>query len=142
MTNFTPISALIGGGMLGLAALILLKFNGRIAGISGVINGALQSKDASGDKTWRWIFLIGLMFGPLLAMPFAERVDITLEVSWTLIIVAGFLVGLGSSLGSGCTSGHAICGMGRLSPRSIVATCIFMGTAALVVFVLKYGIGA
>ncbi|NRA60639.1 MAG: YeeE/YedE family protein, partial [Psychrobium sp.] len=109
MTNFTPISALLGGGMLGLAALILLKFNGRIAGISGVINGALQSKYASGDKTWRWIFLIGLMLGPLLAMPFAERVDITLEVNWTLIIVAGFLVGLGSSLGSGCTSGHSIC---------------------------------
>ena len=139
MTNFTPISALIGGGMLGLAALILLKFNGRIAGISGVINGALQS---GGDKSWRWIFLIGLIFGPLLAVPFIEHVAITLEVSWTLIIVAGFLVGLGSSLGSGCTSGHAICGMGRLSPRSIVATCIFMVTAALVVFLMKHWLGA
>jgi len=139
MTDFTPISALLGGGLLGLAALILLKFNGRIAGISGVIGGVLQP---TGDKAWRWLFLIGIIVGPLLATPFTERVDITLDASWPLIISAGFLVGIGSRLGSGCTSGHGICGIGRLSPRSIVATLIFMATAALVVFVMTHWLGA
>jgi len=139
MTDFTPISALVGGGFLGLAALILLKFNGRIAGISGVIGGVLQP---TGDKDWRWLFLIGIMLGPLLATPFTERVDITLDASWALIISAGFLVGIGSSLGSGCTSGHGICGIGRLSPRSLVATLIFMVIAALVVFVMTHWLGA
>ncbi|MGY3943076.1 YeeE/YedE family protein [Aeromonas tecta] len=123
----------LGGGMLvGLSALLLMLFNGRVAGISGILGGALQHKDA-----WRWLFLLGLGMGSLLAfsLGWASLPILAVLPPWPWVMVAGLLVGIGTRLGNGCTSGHGICGVGRLSRRSLVATCTFMATAVLTVFV-------
>lgn len=123
----------LGGGMLiGSAALILLLFNAKVAGISGILAGALQQRDA-----WRWLFLLGLGGGALLAFHLAwvpMPIFATLP-AWPLVLLAGLLVGIGTRLGNGCTSGHGICGVGRLSRRSLAATLTFMATGALTVFV-------
>ncbi|MDO6707560.1 YeeE/YedE family protein [Photobacterium sp. 1_MG-2023] len=139
MTEFTPWSALMGGFILGGAALMLLVLNGRIAGISGIVSGAMQPSDP--NAPWRWMFLLGLVLGPLLAAPFGLQLPEQINAGWPLILIGGFLVGLGTRLGSGCTSGHGICGIGRLSPRSIVATLIFMVVAIMVVFIVRHLIG-
>lgn len=126
----------LGGGMLaGLAALILLLCNGRVAGISGILAGALQQKQA-----WRWLFLLGLGAGAWLALTlgWAKMPDFTALAGWPLVLLAGLLVGVGSRLGNGCTSGHGICGMGRLSRRSIVATLTFMTTGIVTVFLTHH----
>ena len=140
MAPFDPISALIGGAMVGCASVLLMLFTGRIAGISGILGGFLIP--TAGDKTWRLAFIAGLIIAPLLGgmvgyplpMPQMPR-------SWLLIIVAGLLVGFGTRLGSGCTSGHGICGVARLSIRSVIATAIFMVTAIVVVAIARHGLG-
>lgn len=123
----------LGGGMLiGSAALMLLLFNAKVAGISGILAGALQQTDA-----WRWLFLLGLGGGALLAFRLAwvPMPSFATLPAWPLVLLAGLLVGMGTRLGNGCTSGHGICGVGRLSRRSLVATLTFMATGALTVFV-------
>lgn len=130
MENFTPISALIGGSLIGLAATLLLLLNGRIAGISGIVGGAL--KRPTGDTAWRWWFTAGLLITGVAALalsPVQPRTDFPLS----MVAIAGFIVGIGTRLGSGCTSGHGVCGMARLSGRSIVATITFLITGMLTV---------
>ncbi len=141
MTNFTPVTGLIGGALIGLAATLFVLVNGRIAGISGILGGVL---DAPSDELgWRSAFLAGLIIGPLLTAAVGGAVpDITLQASLPMLIVAGVLVGFGSRLGAGCTSGHGICGIARGSPRSIWATVTFFATAAGTVFVVRHVIGA
>lgn len=133
--------AAIGGGMIGLAAALMMVFNGRIAGISGVLGGlALDRKP--GEVSWRIVFLAGLMLGALLV--FAFRPDLAggvLQTGWAGMVAAGLIVGFGTRLGSGCTSGHGVCGIGRLSQRSIVATLTFMTAGFATVFVLRHLLG-
>ncbi|MCB9666808.1 MAG: YeeE/YedE family protein [Myxococcales bacterium] len=133
LVNFTPLSSSIGGLMIGIAAAGMLLITGRIAGVSGIAAGLLLPS-RRGDRLWRWLFVAGLMSaGAVLAivMPHAFAVDI--ERSSAAVVVAGLLVGVGTSLGSGCTSGHGVCGIGRWSLRSIVATLLFimMGIATV-----------
>jgi uncharacterized membrane protein YedE/YeeE len=139
MDNFTPIPAAIGGTLIGLAVALLMLTTGRIAGISGIVDGLIGNADGKG---WRAAFVAGLILAPLLA----RLVGFTLPMpqmpaSWVVIASAGLLVGFGTRLGGGCTSGHGVCGMARLSPRSIVATLIFMGTAMVVVAIARHGLG-
>jgi len=133
MTNFTPVDAIIGGIILGAASLLFLLFNGRIAGISSIVSGSFKS--LSLQPQWRWFFILGLITSPILALPFGYSLPTNIELSWSSIIIGGLLVGFGSYYGSGCTSGHGICGIGRLSTRSIVATIIFMLVAIITVFI-------
>ena len=140
MANFTPVSAAIGGGLIGLSAVMLMLLTGRIAGISGIFGGLLDLKAA--DKDWRIAFIAGLILAPLMAglmgygMPSPK-----LPASWAVIIAAGLLVGFGTRLGGGCTSGHGICGVARLSVRSIAATIIFMLAAIATVAVTHHLFG-
>lgn len=124
--------ALAGGMLVGLSALMLMLFNGKVAGISGILAGAMQHRHA-----WRWLFLLGLGAGAWLAflLDWARLPRFDTLPAWPLVLLAGLLVGVGTRLGNGCTSGHGICGMGRLSVRSILATLTFMATGALTVFV-------
>jgi len=130
-----------GGVLIGLAAGLMMVFNGRIAGISGVLGGLLF-KPAAGDRGWRALFLCGMAAGALAltrlvpSLPAAQ-----LQSGWLGMAVAGLIVGYGTRLGSGCTSGHGVCGIARLSPRSIVATLTFMAFGALTVFVLRHLLG-
>lgn len=130
MSQFTPWASLAGGLFLGVSALMLLLFSGRIAGMSGIFGGLLHFRP--GDTAWRVIFLLGLLAGgALLALMFPSSLDIDVEFSAPVIMLAGLMVGIGSRMGSGCTSGHGICGIGRLSPRSIAAVAVFMSTGIL-----------
>ncbi|MTC60041.1 YeeE/YedE family protein [Providencia rustigianii] len=134
--NFTPWSAAIGGVLIGLAAAILLIFNGRIAGISGILAGIL--KPAKGDTAWKVAFILGIMVSPLLFTLFVYTPEVVITTGTPLLIVAGLLVGFGTRLGGGCTSGHGICGMARFSRRSIVAVVIFMLVAFVTVAVINH----
>lgn len=140
MANFTPISAAIGGALIGLAAALLMLWTGRVAGISGIFGGCLAF--GTSDKGWRLAFIAGLILAPLAAglvgfpVPFPE-----MPASWIVIVAAGLLVGFGTRLGGGCTSGHGICGIARLSARSIAATGIFMGVAIVVVALTRHVLG-
>jgi len=136
MTEFTPFSALLGGALLGFSSLLFLLLNGRIAGISSIVSGSFKSLKSA--PQWRWSFLLGLVLSPLVLTLFDYQTSSSIDITWPMIIAGGFLVGFGSYLGSGCTSGHGICGIGRLSPRSIVSTCIFMVVAIIVVFISKH----
>lgn len=139
-THFTPIAALTGGLLVGLAAALFVVFNGRIAGISGIVGGLLRPK--RGDMAWRAAFIGGLIVAPLLYRLFAALPEIQIDAGWPLLIVAGLIVGIGTRYGSGCTSGHGVCGLSRLSPRSMVATGTFMGAGFLTVFVVRHLLGA
>ena len=140
MENFTPLASLAGGVLIGLAAVGMLLFAGRIGGISGIYGGLLTAD--RGDTAWRAWFVGGLMFGALLMSFFRpESFDIIISKSPLAIIVAGLLVGIGVRLGSGCTSGHGVCGVGRLAPRSLVATAVFMTTGALAAFIVNHIFG-
>ena len=133
MENFTPYTALIGGAMIGLGALILFVFSGRIAGISGIASSALFSSDG---RSWRLAFLAGVIAGPLLVGALISDFNYsTPELSWQ-VVVAGLLVGVGTGWGSGCTSGHGICGISRLSPRSVTATLLFMLSGVVIATLL------
>jgi len=138
-THFTPWPALAGGLLIGLAAAVLLCFAGRIAGISGIVGGLLRP--VAGDRAWRLAFLAGLLAAPwvyaLLVGPLQPRID----AGWGLLLVAGLLVGVGTRYGAGCTSGHGVCGISRLSPRSLVATGMFMAAGFATVFVLRHLLG-
>jgi uncharacterized membrane protein YedE/YeeE len=140
MTEFTPFSAFLGGSMIGLSALLLMLLVGRVAGCSGIIANTLSlGKDAAAERPWRICFVLGLIIGPLIASFFTDyALPTNVELSPFTIVVAGLLVGVGAALGNGCTSGHGICGMGRLSTRSIIATCTFMATAFITVFIVNH----
>jgi uncharacterized membrane protein YedE/YeeE len=138
--HFTALSSLLGGALIGLGASILLLFNGRVAGISGILGGALSP--APGDTLWRLMFLLGLVsVGAVgvLIQPAAFSAGPTRSI--LAITLAGFLVGYGTRLGNGCTSGHGVCGVSRLSPRSLIATATFMATGALTVFIVQHVFG-
>lgn len=140
MANFTPLSAAIGGALIGLAAVLLMLFAGRIAGISGIAAGILGIGIV--DRAWRIAFIAGLILAPVAAMLAGYSVPVPqMPTSWVLIVVAGALVGFGARLGGGCTSGHGVCGVARLSQRSIAATLIFMGTAVVTVALMRHVIG-
>lgn len=141
MHNFTPLSALFGGVLIGLSASAMLLLDGKIAGISGILAGAL--KPASNDTLWRICFLAGLFAGGLLLRILVPGAfDFGIVRPLPLLTVAGLLVGFGTRLGSGCTSGHGVCGVSRLSPRSLVATGTFIVTGALMVYVVNHLIGS
>ena len=129
--NFTPLSALVGGIIIGLAVILFFIGNGRLAGVSGIVNNALVSKQ---NRTDNFLLIVGLVLGPIF-YAFFIKIDIPFLITSSLpiIIIAGFLVGIGTKIGSGCTSGHGICGISLLSTRSIIATIIFMITAIITV---------
>lgn len=130
MTEFTPWSATFGGALIGLAAVVLFRLNGRIVGISGIASNLISV--TTDGKSWRLMFVLGLLMGPFVFAIFAGKLpDISIPASYPMIILAGLLVGFGTRLGSGCTSGHGICGLARLSLRSLVAVLVFMATAIL-----------
>jgi uncharacterized membrane protein YedE/YeeE len=133
---FTPWSALLGGMLIGLANAMLVLLNGRIAGISGILGGLLRP--SSGDIAWRAAFMLGLVGAPLVYAMFTALPLAKIDAGNGALIVAGLLVGVGTRYGSGCTSGHGVCGLSRLSLRSAVATAIFMGTGFLTVFVARH----
>ena len=137
--NFTPWSALIGGLILGFAALIFILVNGRIAGISGILGGLLTP--AKDDALWRVAFIAGLIMAPLIYRLFATFPTIHVNASYPILVIAGLLVGVGTRFGSGCTSGHGICGLSRMSPRSLAATGAFMATGFITVFIIRHVIG-
>lgn len=123
MENFTPFSALLGGALIGLGALLLMAGIGRIAGISGIVSQALFNRE---DRNWRLAFLAGLLIGPVILGLFLSDLQYSTPDLNGTTLLAGLLVGLGTAWGSGCTSGHGICGIGRFSVRSIIATLVFM----------------
>ena len=132
MTEFSPFSAAIGGTLIGLSAVILMAFNGRIAGISGLFSGVFFSRGA--DRSWRGFFLVGLVAAPAIyALVRKAPPDFEMTSSLPVIVIAGLLVGFGTRLGSGCTSGHGVCGISRLSPRSMAAVVVFMASGAITV---------
>lgn len=138
MSNFTPLTGAIGGALIGLSAVMLMLFAGRVAGISGIFGGLI----AAADRGWRIAFLAGLIVAPFAAVLAGYTVPAPqMPPSWTLIVAGGLLVGFGTRLGGGCTSGHGVCGMARLSPRSIAATCVFMAAAVATVAVMRHVIG-
>lgn len=140
IVNFTPITGVIGGLLIGLSASALLWLNGRIAGISGIVNGALARPGK--DTNWRWLFLLGILGGAAIEfwlIPAQRAFDTGL--SWPVFLLAGVLVGVGTRLGGGCTSGHGVCGLGRLSMRSLVATVTFLVTGVLTVFIVRHVLG-
>jgi len=138
--SFTPIPSLLGGMILGIAAALYVLLHGRILGISGIISGLLHPTLA--DSAWRLSLVFGLISAPFLAALFFGIIPvIEIDASWLVIVIAGLLVGFGAQYGSGCTSGHGICGLSRLSPRSLVATLAFMCAGFVMVFVIRHLIG-
>jgi uncharacterized membrane protein YedE/YeeE len=140
MENFTPVVSLIGGILIGLSASAMLLFNGKIAGISGIVSGLVQPK--KNDVLWRTAFVAGLLTGGFILRLLAPQLlQVAIVRSWGALLLAGFLVGFGARLGNGCTSGHGICGISRFSPRSIIATMIFILVGAAGVYVVNHLIG-
>ncbi len=137
--SFTPWSALVGGLLIGLAAASFILLNGRIAGISGILGGLLAPR--SGEIGWRIAFILGLIVAPAAWLMMAELPAIRIEADYPAIIAAGLLVGIGTRYGSGCTSGHGVCGLSRLSPRSLTATLCFMATGFVTVYLLRHVFG-
>lgn len=137
MTEPNLVGGLIGGSSIGLAAVLLLAINGRIAGVSGIVGGLLVPT-AKGDRAWRAAFLFGLIAGAALYGALRGSLPLRLEVHGPVLVLAGLLVGIGTRLGSGCTSGHGICGLARRSPRSLLATLSFMATAMLTVYLTRH----
>lgn len=137
--EFTPWSALAGGVLIGLAAAGLLLFNGRIAGISGILGGLLSP--ARADIAWRIAFVLGLLAAPTIWMMAADAPEINVDAGYPALAVAGLLVGIGTRYGSGCTSGHGVCGLSRLSPRSLVATLSFMAAGFVTVYIIRHHLG-
>ena len=139
MTTFTPWSALAGGALIGASASMLLLLNGRVAGISGIVGGLVRPR--TGETSWRALFVAGLLVGGLVLYALRPSSFGAAPVSLTLAIVAGLCVGFGTRLGSGCTSGHGVCGLSRLSARSLAATLTFMATGAMAAFVVQHVVG-
>lgn len=140
IVNFTPLSALIGGLLIGAAAVTLLWLNGRMAGISGIF-GRVISTDQS-DNAWRLLFLVGLVLGGFAwSLGGGDTSAITITAGTPELIIGGLLVGFGTQLGSGCTSGHGVCGIGRMSPRGLVSTICYIMAGAIVVFAMRTMVG-
>ena len=139
MASFDPVSAALGGLLIGAGALSLMLFSGRIAGISGIFADALDPQRSG--RAWRIAFIIGLVAAPLLVAATGRAVPAADMPGWTVVIVGGLFVGFGTRLAGGCTSGHGVCGIARLSRRSLVATAIFMVAAAIVVAVSRHWLG-
>lgn len=137
--NFTPWSALAGGALIGLAASLFAVMNGRVAGISGLLGSLLERGEGRGEKG---LFLLGVLIAPLLWQLFSRLPEIQIDSGWLALTVAGLLVGVGTRYGAGCTSGHGVCGLSRLSPRSLAATLSFMAAGFATVFVLRHLLGA
>ena len=137
--HFTPFSALAGGALIGLAAALLILGLGRVMGAAGIVGGAREVHDA--DARWRWALIAGLTLSPFLARALWSLAPPVFAAPWLTLVASGLLVGFGSRLGSGCTSGHGVCGLARLSPRSFAATGIFMATAFATVFVVRHVVG-
>ena len=137
-THFTPWAALAGGVLLGLASALFVLLNGRILGISGIVGGLLRPR--AGDLGWRLAFVLGMLVAPglywLVVGPTQPRID----ANWGMVVIAGLLVGVGTRYGSGCTSGHGVCGLSRMSPRSLVATMAFMGAGFVTVFLIRHAL--
>lgn len=136
--NFTPWSALAGGALIGLSAGLFAVLDGRIAGISGLLGGLFKRSGWSGEGP---LFLLGLLAAPLLWTVLRPLPEIRFEAGWATLLVAGLLVGVGSRFGAGCTSGHGVCGLSRLSGRSLVATLCFMASGFITVFILRHLLG-
>jgi uncharacterized protein len=136
---FTPVASLAGGVLIGIAVAMLVLLNGRVAGISGIVGGLLRP--ARGDAAWRVAFVLGLLSAPLAYALFAPWPLPRIDASFTLLVIAGLLVGIGTRYGGGCTSGHGVCGVSRLSPRSLVATLAFMAAGFATVFVARHVLG-
>jgi uncharacterized membrane protein YedE/YeeE len=139
MLAFTPGSALAGGILIGIAAAMFILLNGRIAGISGILGGLLAP--VKGDIFWRLAFLGGMVFAPVLWRIAAVLPTLEIAASYPMLVIAGLLVGISTRYGSGCTSGHGVCGISRLSPRSLAATAAFMTSGFLTVFVIRHVLG-
>ena len=137
--HFTPWSSPAGGLLIGVATAMLLLFNGRVAGITGILGGLLRPK--AGDIGWRLAFVLGLLGAPLVYGLAAPLPSVHIDADTASLIVAGLLVGVGTRYGSGCTSGHGVCGLSRLSPRSMVATASFMLAGFVTVFIIRHLIG-
>jgi uncharacterized membrane protein YedE/YeeE len=138
--HFTPLAATAGGLLIGIAAAMFVLLNGRIAGISGVLGGLLRP--SKGDVAWRAAFVLGLVGAPCVYLLFAVLPRPQIDVGYGALILAGLLVGVGTRYGSGCTSGHGVCGISRLSPRSLAATVTFMAAGFVTVFVVRHLLGA
>ncbi|RZA28785.1 MAG: YeeE/YedE family protein [Proteobacteria bacterium] len=136
---FTPWTSLAGGVLIGIATAMFVLLNGRIAGISGVLGGLL--KPAEGDVGWRLAFVLGLVGAPLVFLLFDNAPSLQIDAGYVALVVAGLLVGVGTRYGSGCTSGHGVSGLSRLSPRSLAATAAFMGAGFLTVYVARHLLG-
>lgn len=137
---FTPAASLAGGVLIGVAAAVFVLFNGRIAGISGVLGGLV--KPVKGDLGWRIAFVLGLVAAPAAYVLFASLPEPRIDAGWGELVIAGLLVGVGTRYGSGCTSGHGVCGLSRLSLRSLAATAAFMAVGFATVFIVRHLIGA
>jgi uncharacterized membrane protein YedE/YeeE len=141
MNNFTPISAAAGGALIGLSAVLLMLFTGRVAGVSGIFDGIINPQTS--DRAWRLAFIAGLIVAPFAALLVGYPVSMPqMPGSYVTVVVGGFLVGFGARRGSGCTSGHGVCGVARLSSRSIAATGVFMAAAIVVVALTHHVLGA
>jgi uncharacterized membrane protein YedE/YeeE len=138
--NFTPWSALAGGVLIGISASLFILLNGRIAGITGIIGGLFRP--VAHDAGWRIAFTLGLIAAPMVWLLFGQLPEITIDAGYGLLIATGLIVGFSARYGSGCTSGHGVCGISRLSPRSIIATLAFMGTGFLTVYIMRHLLGA
>ena len=134
--NFTLLNSLIGGILIGIAAIIVFLVNGRMMGISGIIGNLITHKETD-QIYWRIIFILGVLIGPLLFIIFFKEIKSEMVANTTFLILSGFLVGLGTSLGNGCTSGHGICGLSRFSIRSIVATFVFVISGMITVYFIS-----
>jgi uncharacterized membrane protein YedE/YeeE len=140
-TAFTPWASLLGGVLIGLSAVMVMALFGRIAGIAGITQGAMALPGAPRDRDWRWAFLAGLVLAPLAIMALGGTVAQTVPDNLGGMALAGLLVGMGTALGSGCTSGHGVCGLARLSGRSLAAVATFMAAGFVTVFVLRHILG-
>lgn len=138
--HFTPTTAIAGGLLIGLAAVLLFAGIGRIAGVTGILAGTFNSlfQGQKSELGWRLVFIIGMLISPLLYRMIAPLPMIDIQTDWPAILTAGLIVGFGTRLGSGCTSGHGVCGISRLSPRSIIATLAFMGAGFLTTYVIRH----
>ncbi len=140
-TAFTPLQSLGGGALIGLAAVLLMATVGRVMGATGILAGLLTPVDKA-DWTWRAVMLLGMITGPVAMMALTGQMPaVQVPISTPMLVVGGLIVGIGVTFGGGCTSGHGVCGMARLSPRSIVATLTFMLTTGITVFVVRHVIG-
>jgi uncharacterized membrane protein YedE/YeeE len=140
MTDFTPWQSLFGGALIGLSAVLLMALHGRIAGITGIVSGVIPP--LASDWQWRAAFLVGAIVAPLLLILAGGQIAFSVPVSTAAMILGGELVGIGVHFGNGCPSGHGICGIARLSPRSVVAVLVFMATAFVTVYVTHHVLGA